>query len=181
VIIYSTNKRESASIKNDHPILNLIPIEMIELRRKINEVLSTNDSDLNEIDQLLVHRLNSITSPSQRHKLSLLSAELGLLETLKELLTVEPQVSINSIDPQQNKYTLLMIATQENQLDIVEMLLKQGALKDIQARHSGLTAYDIAVQNNNHELIALLRPQPSYLMKNQRLILALNGWKKKLF
>jgi len=50
----------------------------------------------------------------------------------------------------------LIAATQNDQAEIIEILLNNGA--DINIKHNGLTALDIANDRNNQQIINLIAP-----------------------
>ena len=64
--------------------------------------------------------------------------------------------TVDERDPRGN--TALIVAAQNNQIEIAQLLLDRGASKSI-TDGSGKTAYDYAVEKGYEEIARLLRPE----------------------
>lgn len=124
--------------------IGLTPIHaaiMNQDRRHIDRLLEIEELDINN---------NSFMGASPLY----LSIRRGDIETVQKLL-LKKNLDIKSISPNE-KYSALIFASKTGELEIVEILVENGAdlnYKDI----NGQTAIDHARENNHTEIVTFLK------------------------
>lgn len=140
IIDYCISNRIHLNTPN---IVGIAPIHgaiMNQDRRHIDRLLEIEELDINN---------NSFMGTSPLY----LSIHRGDIETVKKLL-LKKNLDIKSISPNE-KYSALIFASKTGELEIVKILVKNGAdlnYKDI----NGQTAIDHARENNHIEIVTFL-------------------------
>lgn len=127
---------------------------------EITELLLKSGADperiLNgELSSLRIYHRNRSGWTLLMHFIS--SAKLTMIELLVEYgANVSARTGTGPVPGQGSGWTPLMIAVQHERLDIADFLLRKGADIDKSTLH-GLTAYRLAIQTGNEQLIQLIQ------------------------
>ena len=128
-------------------------IESSETEQLSKNLLQAATDGEDEVVKSLVTRGANVNFRGNRGITSLIAATENKHRSIVEyLLYHRARVNVRRTD---NGYSSLMIACQNNDLEMVKLLLRFGADVDLRC-DSGFTSFDFAMNNNNIEILMML-------------------------